>query len=136
MVSKGYLRYNGIMNPATGTSLPLTGVSNTWGNAFPMFGTGQLVYAQAGYLMPQDMLGAGNGTLMPYAQAQIAHYQRLTQTMGVYNAGVNWLIRGHNSKITLDYQNRPYFNQPASTGTQLAPAGRLGQVTLQYQVFI
>lgn len=130
---KNYLRYNGIMNPASGTMLPIAGVSGTQGNAFPMFGTGQTVYAQLGYLFRQDLLGS-NGTLLPYASAQIAGYKRVTETMGVYNLGINWLIRGHNSKMTLDYQTRPYYNAAASG--QLSPQGRRGALTLQYQVFI
>ena len=32
-----------------------------------MFGTGQVIYAQMGYLFKKDLLGEGNGTLMPYA---------------------------------------------------------------------
>lgn len=128
-----YLRYNGIMNPASGTTLPIAGASGTQGNAFPMFGTGSVVYSQVGYLFARDMLGK-NGTLMPYASAQVADYQRLSKTMGVYTVGVNWLINGHNSKMTLDYQNRPYY-QAATTG-QLNPQGRRGTLTLQYQVFI
>ncbi len=135
-----YLRYNGIMNPATGISAVATlpGVSGNQGNAFPMFGTGSVVYAQLGYLLPQDMFGAGKGTLLPYVQAQVANYQRLTKTMGVYNIGVNYLIKGHNSKITLDYQNRPYYINSGNSvlAPQLAPDGRRGQILLQYQVFI
>jgi len=128
-----YLRYNGIMNPASGTTMPIPGASGTQGNAFPMFGTGSVIYSQLGYLFARDLLGT-NGTLMPYASAQIADYQRLNKTMGVYAVGVNWLINGHNSKMTLDYQNRPYY-QAATTG-QLNPQGRRGTLTLQYQVFI
>lgn len=128
-----YLRYNGIMNPATGSSVALPGVSGIQGNAFPMFGTGKVVYAQVGYLLRQDLFGTGNGTLMPYAQAQLGSYERLTKTSGVWNLGVNYLIRGHNSKLSLDYQNRPVYQ---AEGTKLAPTGRRGQLVLQYQVFI
>ncbi|RIV22618.1 hypothetical protein DYU11_16550 [Fibrisoma montanum] len=128
-----YLRFNGIMNPASGTTVPLPGASGTQGNAFPMFGTGNVVYGQVGYLFRQDLFGAGNGTLMPYAQMQIGDYQRLTKTMGVYTIGLNYLINGHNSKLTLDYQSRPIYE---AAGTQLAPTGRRGQLVLQYQVFI
>lgn len=128
-----YLRYNGIMNPASGSSVALPGVSGIQGNAFPMFGTGKVIYSQIGYLLKQDLLGPGNGTLMPYAQAQIGSYERLTKTMGVYNVGVNWLIRGHNSKLSLDYQNRPVYQ---TLGNQLESNGRRSQLTLQYQVFI
>lgn len=128
-----YLRYNGIMNPATGSSVALPDVSGIQGNAFPMFGTGKVVYAQVGYLLRQDLFGAGNGTLMPYAQAQLGSYERLTKTSGVWNLGVNYLIRGHNSKLSLDYQNRPVYQ---AEGTKLAPTGRRSQLVLQYQVFI
>jgi len=128
---KNYLRFNGTMNPASGLASGYP--AGTQGNAYPMFGTGNVVYGQFGYLMKRNLLGAGNGTFMPYLQAQIANYQRLTQTLGVYTIGLNYLIRGHNSKITLDYQNRPYYE---TAGSQYAPAGRRGQLTLQYQIFI
>lgn len=134
-----YLRFNGIMNPATAiasSSVP-GGLGGTQGNAFPMFGTGSVVYSQLGYLMRQDLFGPGNGTLMPYVQAQIARYQRVSQTLGVYNVGINYLIKGHNGKFTLDYQNRPYYQyQTAADPSPLKAGGRLGQLTLQYQVFI
>jgi len=42
-----------------------------------MFGTGNVIYAQAGYLLKKDLLGEGNGTLMPYVTLQSAKYDRL-----------------------------------------------------------
>ncbi len=128
-----YLRFNGIMNPASGIAVAPGGLGGTQGNAFPMFGTGSVVYSQFGYLMKRDLFGPGNGTLMPYVHAQIANYQRVTQTLGVYNIGINYLIKGHSGKLTLDYQNRPYYE---TSGSQITPSGRRGQVVLQYQVFI
>lgn len=128
-----YLRFNGIMNPANGTTQSLVGASGIQGNAFPMFGTGSVIYTQFGYLCAADLLGK-NGTLLPYASAQLADYQRLTKTAGIYNLGVNWLLKGHNSKISLDFQNRPIY-QNASDG-RLNSNGRRGSLTLQYQVFI
>ncbi|GAB3934287.1 hypothetical protein [Larkinella terrae] len=131
---RNYLRYNGLMNPASGTTQPIGGLSGTQGNAFPMFGTGQVIYSQLGYLFRQDLLGS-NGTLMPYAQAQLGNYDRVNGSMGVYSLGLNWLIKGHNSKLTLDYQNRPYYIAQPVTG-KLEEQGRRGQLVLQYQVFI
>jgi hypothetical protein len=128
-----YLRFNGLMNPATGIATAPGGLGGSQGNAFPMFGTGNVVYSQFGYLMKRDLFGAGNGTLMPYVQAQVATYRRGTQTLGVYNIGINYFIKGHNGKLTLDYQNRPYYE---TSGTQITPTGRRGQLVLQYQVFI
>lgn len=128
----GYLRYNGIMNPANGTTIAgAPGAS--FGNAFPMFGTGQVIYAQAGYLMRQDLLGEGNGTLMPYVTLQSAKYDRLNKQMTVADAGVNWLIKGHNSKISLDYQLRPTFTPQGAD--LIRDDGLKGQAVIQYQVF-
>jgi len=126
----GYLRYNGIMNPASSVSGPYPGGSQ--GNAFPMFGTGKIWYTQIGYLMRKDLLGEGNGTLMPYASLMSANYDRLDKQMNVVDVGVNWLLKGHTSKFTLDYQNRPFYVQE---GTELVRNGRRSQVVLQYQIF-
>jgi hypothetical protein len=53
-----YLRMNGIMNPANGTSLTaangISGQGAVYGNALPMFGTGDVVYTQLGFLLPQS----------------------------------------------------------------------------------
>lgn len=129
---KGYLRYNGVMNPANGSSNPAA-INGSWGNAFPMFGTGQVLYAQVGYLFKKDLLGEGNGTLMPYASLMSADYERLKDRMNVIDVGLNWFIKGHSSKFTLDYQNRPVYELQA---TDLVKTGNKGQVVLQYQISI
>ncbi len=126
----GYLRYNGIMNPASSVSGPYPAGSQ--GNAFPMFGTGNVWYTQVGYLMKKDLLGEGNGTLMPYASLMSANYDRLDKQMNVVDVGVNWLLKEHNSKITVDYQNRPYY---LPQGTDLIRNGTKSQVVIQYQIF-
>lgn len=126
----GYLRYNGIMNPAS--SVPVGGPypAGSQGNAFPMFGTGSAWYSQLAYLMKRDLLG--EGTLMPYLSIMSADYNRLDKPMNVYHVGVNWLLNGHTSKITLDVQDRPYYNQ---VGTDLIREGRRKQCVVQYQIF-
>ena len=126
----GYLRYNNAMNPGTSVTGPY--LAGTQGNSFPMFGTGTQIYAQLGYLMKKDLLGEGNGALMPYATLQSGKLDRLDKQMNVYDVGVNWLIKGHTSKITLDYQSRPVYELQ---GTDLVRSDRKGQVVLQYQIF-
>ena len=124
-----YLRYNGIMNPANGiTAGPFSG---SQGNAFPMFGSGNVMYAQFGYLFKSDLLG-DVGTLMPYASLMSASYDRLSDQMNVIDVGLNWLIKGHSSKLTLDYQNRPVLE---AIDQDLIKASNRGQVVLQYQVY-
>ena len=131
---KGYLRYNGSMNPATGTAMPITGVSGTHGNAYPMFGTGDVAYAQAGYKFKEGLLGS-QGTLMPFASFQHSSYERLKDPMQLYNLGVNWIIKGNNAKLTLNYENRPVYKNEA-VADKLVKEGRKGSWILQYQISI
>jgi len=113
-----YLRMNGNgVNPAS-----------TGGNAFPMFGTGNQWYGQIGYLLPKDLLGGNNGQLMPYFSFISADFDRLHDQMNVFNGGINWLIKGHNSKLTFDIQNRPIFN---GAGYKIS---NRNQFVLQYQI--
>lgn len=134
---KNYLRYNNAMNPATGTTAgnQVTGVSgSTAGNAYPMFGTGKVLYAQLGYLLPKTLLGE-SGQLMPYASIQHANYDRLGgHSMDIIDAGVNLFMKGHKAKVSLDYQNRPTYTQSAD-GT-INAGTRKGSVILQFQLFI
>lgn len=132
----GYLRYNGSMNPANGISaaVALPGIGGTFGNTFPMFGTGNIIYSQLGYLFPKDMLGESCVTLQPYASLMYADYERLADPMAVYDIGINWLIKGHTSKMSLDYQNRPVYSVDANGG--ITQSTRRGSVVLQYQISI
>lgn len=123
-----YLRNLGVMNPATGTNANAS--LNGRGNAFPMMGTGNAFYAQAGYLFRKDLIGENLGTIQPYISMLSARYDALDDPMNVYNAGINYLIKGQNVKISLDYQSRPVFNLNADR------IGRRGMYVLQYQIFI
>jgi hypothetical protein len=127
----GYLRYNGTMNPADGIVNGPAGGSQ--GNAFPMFGTGNVIYSQIGYLFGKDMFGEGQGTLMPYVSLMSGDFKRLSDRMNVINAGLSWLLSGHNSKLTLDFQHRPVFE---SVEGKLRKSVEKNQVVLQYQIFI
>jgi len=129
----GYLRYIGVMNPADGPAASATYFAGAQGNAFPMYGTGHIIYSQVGYLLNKELLGSGNGALMPYATIQTASYDRLDKKMTVVDFGVNWFINGNESKLTLDFQNRPTFSL---TGNNLIRnPGRKSQYVLQYQFF-
>ena len=126
-----YLRFNGNgQNSANGVG-PGASVNGA-GNTYPMFGTGDMVYAQIGYLLPKDLLGSNNGQLQPYASITSAKWDALHDQMNVFNAGFNWLIKGHNSKVTFDYQNRPVFNYNAAH--QIVKTSSRGQFVVQYQI--
>lgn len=122
---QNYLRNSGAMNPANGNSN--TSILNGAGNAFPMYGTGNVFYAQLGFKMKDDLIW--KTTLMPYFSIQHANYDRLNDAMNFYDLGVNWLLAGHTSKLTLSYQNRPVYDAAGNLMT-LKDA-----VVAQYQVF-
>jgi hypothetical protein len=134
---KDYLRFNGLMNPANGSaSMPngIFGHGPTFGNAHPMFGTGNVIYSQLGYLLPENFLKC-KSRFMAYASFTRADYDRLKgESMEIYNAGINCLINGHKSKFTLDWQNRPTF-AAASIGDDAIKGERKNSFILQYQVF-
>jgi hypothetical protein len=126
----GYLKNGGPMNPANGIKAG-QGSFNGPGNNYPMLGTGNVLYAQAGYLLKRNLLG-DLGTLQPYASGEYARYDRLADPMVLLNVGINWLLLGNNSKLTAAYQSRPIFNtQPNG---DITATDRRGDYILQYQV--
>lgn len=127
---KGYLRNLGVMNPANGVTTGSDNLNGA-GNAFPMMGTGNVVQAQAGYLLPKNVLGEKRGQLMPYVMVMAANFDRLSETMMVYDAGLNWFIDGYKAKLTLNYQNRPVFK-----ATDQKVGERKSMALMQLQVAI
>ncbi len=127
-----FIKVTGPDNPANGSSKTTTSFENSnYGNAFPYLGTGNIGYLQTAYKFREKLL-SDQGTLQPYFDFQYSHYDRLADPMYVFDIGVNWLIYGNNSKITLNYQNRPYF-APDSNGA-LVQNSRLAEWVIQYQV--
>ena len=126
-----YIRNNGIMNPANGNSNP--SLFNGAGNAYPMFGTGNSIYTQVGFRLPNDLF-KGNGTLMPYVSYRMSNYNRLKDPVNIFDAGINWLINKHSSKLSLNYQLRPVFTQ--QTNGDVTHSSNAGSAWLQYQVAI
>jgi hypothetical protein len=128
-----FLKVSGPDNPANGSKTTIKTNFNkaNYGNAFPYLGTGNVYYLQSGYKLKNDLFGEF-GTLQFYADCQYANYQRLKDNMCVFDAGVNWLIKGHCSKITFNYQNRPCFNE--DTNGDIKQISRKGQYVVQYQV--
>lgn len=126
-----YIRNSGPMNTANSTA----GASsfNGAGNAFPLIGTGQVIYAQAAYLFRRDLLKK-EGTLQPYVSMIYADYQKLKGPMIVYDLGINWIMAGQNSKISVDYQSRPIFNMDINGNIRETKSARRGQVVIQYQI--
>jgi hypothetical protein len=120
------------MNTANGLSSTAFQEGN-FGNAFPINGTGTTIMAEVGYLMKKDLLGS-QGTLQPYAGITYSNFDRLKDPCTLLDVGVNWLIKGHNSKMSFHYQNRPVFN-PNNT-SDLISQDRKGMFVIQYHIAI
>jgi hypothetical protein len=71
---------------------------------------------------------------MPYVTYQGASYDRLDKRMDVIDIGTNWFIKGHTSKLTMDYQIRPTYTQQIN-GDLIKDSSIKGQLVLQYQFF-
>ena len=126
-----YIRNITIMNTANGINASAS--FNGAGNGVPLIGTGQVVYAQVAYLFKKDLL-KNHGTFQPYASVVYANYQKLKDPVILYDIGLNWVISGQNSKISLDYQSRPIFNTDSNGDIHETKNARRGQIVLQYQL--
>ncbi len=129
-----FLKVTGPNNPASssGTKNPTNFDKANYGNAFPYLGTGEIYYLQTGYKFKNNLLKE-QGTLQIYGDCQYAMYRGLkNEPMLVFDAGINWLIKGHNAKFTLNYQNRPYFAKNSSG--DLKESARKSCIVLQYQL--
>ena len=134
---QNYIRNNNPLNVTNGTIANTTGNYNAdlasyngTGNQFPMIGTGNIIFGQAGYLLPKFK---NNTQFEPYVQFMYAKYDALADPSVLWDLGINYYIKGHNSRLSLDYQNRPVFNI-SSVDYQLHSAARLGCIGLQYQI--
>jgi hypothetical protein len=127
----GYIRNQSTMNPANGSVAPA--ILNGGGNGYPSFGSGYLLYGQAGYKFKNNLIGTT--TLMPYASIQHSGYNRLATEMDYYEVGTSWLLKGHTSKLTFAYQNRPVYETLTANAPAVQTQRKSGFV-LQYQVFL
>ncbi len=125
---QNYLRANNALNPANGSE-NLSIISGS-GNSFPMLGTGNTLFVQAGYKLKSNLL-PNQGSLQIFASAQSSNFKALNEAMNLYTGGVSWLIHGnHSSKLSLALENRPVFEQQ---GMQAKEISRRNQLTLQLQ---
>lgn len=128
-----YLRNIGILN-LHGATQPVSAAPDaSWaggGNLQPTLGTGNIWYTQFGYLLPR----LKNGTaLMPYATFTYKNFERIGKASGQYDLGLNYLINGHNAKITLNYATRPVYRSVSGNPVR---NGSRAEWILQTQIFL
>lgn len=124
---RNHVRSIGLLNPATGGGA-------LRGNAFPTIGTGEIVYGQAGYLLPREFLGE-EARLQPYTAFSYGRFDGVRDSGGdkvpvkVLDVGANLLLEGHHSKLTLNYRHRPDFTNP--NNLRYRP-----EITLQAMIYL
>lgn len=119
------VRNIGILNPTNGGG-PLRG------NAFPVLGTGSIIYTQVGYLLPEF---SEKMRLQPYVAYSTANFEGVQNSAGeavpvnVFDAGANFYLDGHNAKFTLNYRARPDMTDTDNVVTR-------PEVTLQAMIYL
>ncbi|MFD2744139.1 MULTISPECIES: hypothetical protein [Sphingobacterium] len=101
-----YLRNLGLINP--GLEDPsFTGQRELgFGNSQIFAGTGDFWYLQAGYLFPNFL----PIRLQPFASIYSRNFEAVNERGNSYQAGMNFLIDNHRTKIVFQYENRPMFD--------------------------
>jgi hypothetical protein len=126
------VRNIGVNNPAQFVDLAEASLNGA-GNAYPLVGSGQTFYVQAGFLSP-SMGGEGLlGRLQPFADLQSSKFDGLDDRMNAWRVGVHWLIRGHRSRLSAAYQSRPVFVERAG---RREVAERKGMAIVQFQLWL
>lgn len=126
---KNYIRNIAVPNPALNDNSLINGS----GNGFIGVGTGNIYYAQAGYLFAKSVNSKTKGKTQVYAAGQIADLEALDSPMSMYELGVNYYFTGTlGPKVTLGYQNRAIFDK--SVTDKNPQTDRKSMVNLQLQV--
>lgn len=124
-----YMRTTGIMN--TGTAYPLAPAADRVlegpGNARVLLGTGDIYYAQAGFLLPKFK----NNKMRFQPIASLAHkkFDALNEAGNFWDVGCNFFVDAHNAKITAQYASRPLYD----AATKMLK-DRKGELIVQLQI--
>lgn len=126
---KNYIQSVNTPNPAIGDNTLINGS----GAGFIGVGTGNIYYAQLGYLFGKSDNEAKKGRFQPYAATQIADLEALDTPMTMYELGINYYTTGTlGPKFSLNYQNRAVYDKTLIGAYK--QSDRLGMVVLQCQV--
>ena len=89
-------------------------------------GTGNTLYGQAGYYLRAVKM-------MPYVAISNSKFGGFQEPVTTVDVGVNYFIRGHNAKLTLEYHR---INGDVREATILTQNDALSQVRLQMHIFL
>jgi len=133
-MGKNYVRNIAIDNPTNGVIASQASFNGS-GNAMPTTGTGTIIYAQSGLLLPK--MGK-LGKLQPYAALTVSAFERIKDKDITPDFGLNWFINGHSSKVTLNYRLRPVFKASDASKPygDIVLDSRKPEISIQFQVYL
>ncbi|HSH19689.1 MAG TPA: hypothetical protein VLA03_04515 [Draconibacterium sp.] len=99
------------------------------GNSEWEMGTGHLIRGEFGYMLPGQGL---KNRFQPYGAFTFKKFDALDEASIQFDAGINWLMYGHNIKWTLQYSSRPIYTE---VDEQQLWTSSKGQVILQTQIY-
>ncbi len=106
-----YVRNAGTMNLANAPTQPGSAPQsfNGAGTTYPTWGSGRVFHIQAGYMFPRAWTRTF-GQFQPYMSYSRASFERLNEPYNLVEGGMNWILAGHNAKITMHYRARPIYS--------------------------
>ncbi len=81
---------------------------------FSAYGTGSMVYGHVGYVIPGDKTKT---RFQPYLSYASNSYDAVSDSRNILGIGANAYFSGHNSKLTLEYQNQKFGSSKTGTLT-------------------
>jgi hypothetical protein len=139
-----HIRNVGIMNPGSGgTAFTQFASGSSAGNAYPMIGTGNHLYTEFGVLLPGHL--GKEIKFQPYVNWQGSAFMGFgcgprndgefasvpCTWMHHVGVGLNMFIHRHNAKVTIEYRNRPIFNEDRSLESRKG-----NSFVMQWHIFI
>jgi hypothetical protein len=124
-----FIRNIGANNPS---DIKSVACFNGGGNSMPVTGTGNIFNAQFAYLKSVK-IGEKIYKVQAFSSMEYGKLDALHDPLFIYDVGLNYFIKGHSSKITIGYQNRPvYFNSE----NKIISKERKSMIVIQYQIKI
>ncbi len=99
------------------------------GNLQPVIGTGNMIYAQAGLLLPSQA-EKPKIRIQPFAAYTHKSFEALEKPSSQFDIGANWFLDGHHAKITTQYSTRPVYTSPTES-----PSSK-GEFIVQFQIYL
>lgn len=125
-----YFRTTGICNPGVlDVNSAVDNVLEGPGNARVLLGTGEIVYAQGGILLPK--LPNTKIRIQPVGAIAWKKLDYLREPGSFWDLATNLYLDGHHAKVTVQYSSRPLYEPETRKITD-----RKGEYIIQLQVYL